>query len=254
MRSRRSSSEQSLHSNASCQPTSDRSKAHDSAPIDDALLRNVHRENSSWEAWEPRTFPLSQQDVDEMARDPVVFIKKLPKELETNQVFQPIAAQGEVGDTHSVPKSKTLSRSDSVAQKRSRNNSHVSRDDERFSDDSISSSRSLHRFRPGANDTVNHTPVSSPAASSMPQRKRHRPSHKDDYYYYPNLELSSTSDSDSDSVRVTAGEKSAKSNVKSEWVSRGSTPKRNTSGDDDGSSPGQKPPLLLKVKKKFLYR
>lgn len=252
VRSRRSSSEQSLHNNISSQLAPDRFRGHEATSPDDAQPRHVQRENSNAELWEPRTFPLTDMVWDEMTKDPVVCIKKLPKELESSQVFQPITTQSDVGVSHVAAKQKTSSKSDFIAPKRSRSNSHVSRDEDRFSDDSISSSRSLHRVRSGASDSVSNTRASSPATSTLPsQRKRHKPSHKDDYFYYPNLELSSTSDSETDDTRTTTDAQLLKLSSQSQWVSRESTPRRNTSGDDE-TSPGQKPPLLLKVKKKFL--
>ena len=257
VRSRRSSSEVSIHSNVSSLPT-ERHRGLDSVSSDDGIQK-IHRENSIFECWERRSFPLDQYQLDEMKNDPVVFLKKLPKEAESGPVFQPITGSSSGLESHVTPKQK-LSKLELVAPKRRRNHSHtssMSRDEERHSDDSVMSSRSLHRVRSGASDGTAPESV----APTYSQRKRHKATLKEDFYYYSGLESSSESDTDDDSV--TSGDsklsKSA-SRTGEEWVSRpvsgDSTPKRSPSGDEQTRDDDMehKPPLLLKVKKKFLFK
>ena len=263
MRSRRSSSELSLHSNASLQLSEQRHRILDSASSEDGNHK-IQREPSTYECWEARSFPLSQHEIDEMTNDPVVFLKKLPHEIEeASRMFQPIPGLM-TQDSASVQKEK-LTKLDVSAGKRPRRSSHASnfsRDDDRQSDDSVMSSRSLHRVRSCATDVSAAIPEQNLVGHLYSQRKRHKAVLKDDFYYYSDMNTSGQSGSDSDSDG-SSDSKIPKPSVRvgEQWVSRPvsreSTPKRSTSGDDhtgDETSPGHKPPLLLKVKKKFIFK
>ena len=261
VRTRRSSSELSLHSNASSSQPAERQRIPESISSDDGNQK-LQREASTYECWDARSFPLTQHEVDEMTNDPVVFLKKLPRDVgaEASRVFEPIPGPEE----SSVPKPRP--KPDLSAHKRQRASSHmstVSRDDERHSDDSVVSSRSLHRVRSNASDVSTAVPEQYPGAHLYSQRKRHKATMKDDFYYYSDMNTSEESVSESDSDQSSSSDsKSLKSSrPREKWVSRPvsreSTPRRSTSGDDhtgDETSPGNKPPLLLKVKKKFVFK
>ena len=248
VRSRRSSSEHSVHSNASTQPL-ERSRLHDSLSSSDGIHR-MNWDTSTSECWERRVFPLAQQELDEMKKDPVVFLKKLPKEVESGGIFHPISGHSGGHESPLVAKQRH------TASKRSRNNSHASvasRDDERHSDDSVSSLRSLHRVRSFASDRAVPSPPPPPAVYS--QRKRHKPTTlKEDFYYYSEIESSSEGGSDTDSdENIPTSSGRPESRWESRRVSSSSTPRLSPSGDDERQG-SPKPPLLLKVKKKFLFR
>jgi len=263
VRTRRSSSELSVHSNVSTQPA-ERQRIPESFSSDDGNHK-VHREASTHESWDARSFPLTQHEVDEMTNDPIVYLKKLPREVsvEASQMFQPIPGH----EDNSAPKPRP--KHDLSLNKRQRTSSHtssVSRDDEHHSDDSVISSRSLHRVRSNASDVSTAASEQYPAGHLYSQRKRHRVTLKDDFYYYSDINTSdenkSENDSDSSSSSDGRSPKSTSSKrAEEQWVSRAvsreSTPKRSISGDDntgDETSPGHKPPLLLKVKKKFIFK
>lgn len=231
----------SIESNASTPPAFNTRERHLSSADEGA---SSSRQSGEWRPiWEPRVFPLTDADFEELMKKPVVpdFLPP-PKTVESPESrFRPISRQSSF-DTNTAPKHRGSSKHDNT-RKRPRTASLLStRDDDHYSDGSASSSHSNRRRYARKDETVGG---SIPTASSLP--KRHKPNLKDDYYFYSDFdsdigsETESVASDDEDNVLI------SDSDTRSQWtgypVSLPSLARKDQS--DDG-----KVPLVMTFKRK----
>ncbi|XP_076825591.1 uncharacterized protein LOC143471117 isoform X2 [Clavelina lepadiformis] len=269
VRSRRSSSDPSVLSTAA-----DRHRVFDSVSSDDGSL--FLRENSNYDSWDLRTFPLNDADYTELIKEPVIRDAKPTKlsDSEADIKFRPILHKPLGPDTNTAPKHKTTTPFEPSSTKRRRLDSQrstLSRDDERLSDDSNASSIFTSvRVRQSKSESSNRapSPVASSAASTTSQPRRRKPPVKDqDFLFYSELDPESDSnpeeDSDAGSMASEDNKPLASLSRKasdtsaggwiSKAISRESTPRRSGTSDDEvvgEGSPTQKAPLVLKLTKR----
>ncbi|XP_078487124.1 uncharacterized protein LOC100183407 [Ciona intestinalis] len=195
------------------------------------------------ESWAERCFPLNDEDFHELMKTPVV--ENTPSfSGDSSNRFRPIGRTGP--DTNTAFKYKTPKSIDGLPAKRRRTDStlsSVSRDDDRHSDGSTTSSYS-------ARPSTAHKEV------SPTQPRRHKPTIKPDFYVYSDLDT----DTESQSTDSADEEPQISGDDRPEPYHRHSTNSARWFAKpvDGHASPPvhrtptveQKGPLLLKIKKK----
>nr|CAB3257868.1 KAT8 regulatory NSL complex subunit 1-like [Phallusia mammillata] len=176
------------------------------------------RQSGEWHPiWEPRNFPLNDVDYEELMKKPVVPDVQPPRPQHDGESpetrFRPISHHSSV-DTNTAPRHRGSSKHESGStRKRPRTSSLLSRDEERYSDESVSSSHSYRRqAHPQTRKDELHIAGSNPTPVAAALPKRHKPNLKDDFYFYSDLdsdigsETESVASDDEDAVLISDGE------------------------------------------------
>uniref|UniRef100_H2YRK9 PEHE domain-containing protein n=1 Tax=Ciona savignyi TaxID=51511 RepID=H2YRK9_CIOSA len=235
VRSRRSSSDHNIHrASVLVTPVPDVK-----LPLRESLSSEDGRPPRAYpvvESWKERKFPLNDEDFEDLMKTPVV--ENAPS---FSNRFRPIARSGT--DTNTAFKYKTPKSGDVVPAKRRRTDStlsSMSRDDDRHSDGSNTSSYSAR-------------PAASRKEISPSQPRRHKPMVKPDFYVYSDIESDSAETTDSaEEEPLISGDDRPGSNYRhasTHWFAK---PMDTPSSPPTPRTPTveQKGPLLLKIKKK----